>query len=110
MIEIGIFGIMNVVCAVFGAIIFIFSIKSVIEIINMFPEAKMTQNWKIIQILIYFFLLGYSVNIIAVFLGLTEVLLFMQAFVYLFGAVFVYMVVSLSRKTYSIILESSKDN
>jgi hypothetical protein len=98
---------LNLVCAVLGIAIFIFCILNVKSIIEMFPNAKMTKKWKIIQTLIIFFLVGYLLNIIFVLLNQSESLLLMQALVYLFGALFVYIVVDLSKRTFEIILESA---
>ena len=107
--AIDIYGFLNMACAVVGAIIFVACIVIVRQIIALFPGAKMTGKWRTIQVLIGFFLMGYVMNILAVVLAWTEVLLLMQAFVYVFGAVFVFMVVSLAKQTYTLILEAARD-
>ena len=69
----------------------------------------MSKDWKIIKILIIFFLVGYVANIYAVVREIEEVLLFMQGFVYLFGALFVLLVIRLSLRTYKIILDTAAE-
>lgn len=101
---------LNITTAVVGALVFIFCIGMVFNIIKLFPNARMTRDWKVINILIGFFLVGYLLNIIAVINAWTSVLLVMQAFVYLFGAIFVFIVVRLSLRTYKIIIESANKN
>lgn len=103
------FGWLNISCAIIGATIFGLCIVMVIKIIKLFPNAKMTKDWKIINILIIFFLFAYLLNIIAVIQNWTSILLIMQALVYLFGAIFVFIVVRLSLKTYKLLLETAKE-
>ncbi len=103
------FDILNLICAVIGIGIFIFCILDVKSIIRMFPNAKMTKKWNLIQIFIIFFLVGYILNIAFILLNNTESLLLMQALVYLFGALFVFIIVDLSKRTFQIIIESAKN-
>lgn len=103
------YSILNIVCAIAGMFIFIYCIQIVSKILLLFPNAKMTKSWKIIRVLIVFFLIGYVLNIIAVFLEMNEVLLIMQALVYLFGALFVFIVVRLSHITYQLLRQSAKE-
>ena len=105
-----IFSILNIVCAVVGGLIFVFSTLQVNKILKLFPSSRMTKDWKIIRILIVFFLVGYILNIIAVLQDLQSVLLVMQALVYLFGALFVLMVIRLSLKTYKVILKTAGED
>ncbi len=106
--TIDIFGYLNIICAIIGICLFIYCNLIVFKILDLFPKAKMRKDWKIINILIIFFLIGYLVNIISVILGLTEILIVMQAFVYAFGAFFVLLVVRLSYRTYKILLEAAE--
>lgn len=99
--------ILNILCAVAGIALFAYCIALVNKILKLFPGAKMNKSWKIVNVLIAFFLVGYGVNIVAVFAGLTEVLLVMQALVYLFGALFVVVVVRLSLRTFQILKQSA---
>jgi hypothetical protein len=103
------YSILNIVCAIAGMLIFIYCIQIVSKILLHFPNAKMNKSWKVIRILIAFFLIGYILNILAVLLELNEVLLIMQALVYLFGALFVFIVVRLSYKTYQLLKQSAEE-
>jgi len=107
--EIDIFHVyLNLICAIIGIVLFIYSNWIILKILKMFPKAKIRRDWKIINTLIIFFVGGYIVNIIAVLLNNTPVILAMQAFVYAFGAFFVFLIIRLSYKTYKIIIEASK--
>ncbi len=106
--AIDLFGFLNITCAVLGIALFIYCNVIVVNILRLFPKAKMRRDWKIINVLIIFFLIGYVINIIAVILGITEILLMMQAFVYAFGALFVLIIVRLSYKTYKILIETAQ--
>ncbi len=86
---------------------FTYCISIVKQILKLFPQVKTRKNWKVIILLIIFFLFGYLINIIAILLNVTELLIVMQAFVYVFGALFVMLVVTLSRKTYQNVLDST---
>ncbi|MFX1451238.1 MAG: hypothetical protein ACFFCM_10375 [Promethearchaeota archaeon] len=101
-------GYLNIICAIIGILLFTYCISIVLKILKLFPKAKMTRDWKIINILIIFFLIGYAINILAVILELSPILIIMQAFVYAFGALFVLIVVRLSYKTYKILIEAAE--
>lgn len=74
----------------------------------MFPAgAKAIKKWNLIQILIYGFLAGYVMNIIFLALGASGIVLIMTAIVYLFGGLFVNMIINLSFKTYKIIVSEN---
>ena len=102
------FGYLNITCAIIGAVLFVISISVVLKIFNLLPKAKIRTDWKIIIILIVFFLFGYALNIFMVISGMSEMILVMQAFVYAFGALFVLIVVRLSYKTYKILVEAAE--
>ncbi|WP_287585600.1 hypothetical protein [Candidatus Borrarchaeum sp.] len=100
---------LGTIFSVLGLILFLYCLLVVRKILQLFPQAKMRKDWMIIGILIGFFAIGYAVNIWAL---LTENLLvqsFMQSFVYLFGAIFVVVVIQLSYRTYKLILKSAKE-
>ena len=99
----------NMIFSIIGGILFIFCIQKVFKIIKMFPNAKMTKSWKIINVLIIIFLVGYILNIVAILMNLNQMMLIMLGLMYLFGGIFVYLVVSLSLRTYKIILESAEN-
>lgn len=106
--SLDIFQILNIICSFIGVGLFIIGEIIVMKILNLFPKAKMRKDWQVIFILILFFIGGYVVNIISVFLNIIVVLTFMQAFVYVFGAIFVFIVIRLSYRTYKILLETAE--
>ncbi|MHA1894599.1 MAG: hypothetical protein ACTSX4_08870, partial [Candidatus Helarchaeota archaeon] len=89
----------NMICSIIGILIFTYGEYLVIKILELFPKAKMRRDWKIIFILIIFFICGYVINIISLLCEITLIITFMQAFVYIFGAIFVFIVIRLSYKT-----------
>lgn len=96
-------------CSIGGIAFFIISLLLISKIKELFPATKLIKKWVIIQILILIFLCGYVFNIIFLALELTAITNIMVAIVYIFGALFVLIVVNLSYKTYKeIILGSSK--
>ena len=101
--------ILNVVCCVIGLIVFCICEFLVIKILQLFPKAKMRRDWIAILILIGFFIIGYVVNIVSLLLNLTVVVIFMQAFVYVLGAVFVFVIIHLSYRTYKLLLEAANE-
>lgn len=95
--------------SVIGMILFLYCLLVVRKILDLFPKAKMRKDWMIIGILIVFFILGYAINIWALITENSEVVVFMQSFVYLFGAIFVLVVIQLSFRTYKLILKSAEE-
>jgi len=65
--------------------------------------------WTICFIFLVFFIVGYSVNIIAIILDNTIVIEIMNSLVYLAGAIFVVGVLWISHQTYRLIKESVQD-
>ncbi|MFX1418583.1 MAG: hypothetical protein ACFE9N_06655 [Promethearchaeota archaeon] len=96
-------------CSIGGILFFILSLLIVIKIKELFPATKLVKKWVIIQILIVLFLGGYIFNIIFLALEMTAITNIMVAIVYIFGGLFVLIVVNLSYKTYKeILLGTSK--
>ncbi len=99
----------SLICSIGGIIFFILSLLIVIKIKELFPATKLVKKWVVIQILIILFLGGYVFNIIFLTLENTAVTNIMVAIVYIFGGLFVLLIVNLSYKTYKeILLGSSK--
>lgn len=94
-------------CSIGGIIFFGISLLIIIRIKNLFPATKLVKKWVIIQILIVIFLAGYVFNIIFLALEMTAITNIMVAVVYIFGGLFVLIVVNLSYKTYKEILMGS---
>jgi len=101
--------ILNIIFSIIGIGLFSYCVLIVRKILQLFPKAKMRREWIINAILIMIFIVGYIVNIIAITLSLTAMLNIMVAFVYLFGAVFVFIIIRLSYKTYKLIIKSAKE-
>ena len=96
-------------CSIGGIAFFLISLLLISKIKELFPATKLIKKWVIIQILILIFLCGYVFNIIFLALELTAFTNIMVAIVYIFGALFVLIVVNLSYKTYrEIVMGSSK--
>lgn len=101
--------ILGVVFSCIGIGLFLFGFVIIKKISTLLPKAKVLKDWKIISVLMLIFTGGYGVNIVAILLELTEILVVMTAFVYLFGAIFVVLVIQLSYKTYKLIVESAEE-
>jgi methyl-accepting chemotaxis protein len=94
----------GVICSVGGVIVFLYSLTIIKKIKNLFPKSEIIKKWRILQALIFIFLLGYLVNIIALFLELDVLIIYMTSIVYLFGAIFVLLIINLTYKTYRTII------
>jgi hypothetical protein len=94
----------GVICSIGGIIVFLYSLTIIKKIKNLFPQSEIIKKWRVLQALIYVFLLGYLFNIIALFYDLDLLIIYMTSIVYLFGAVFVLLIINLSYKTYRTII------
>ncbi|RLA72756.1 MAG: hypothetical protein DRG30_07060 [Epsilonproteobacteria bacterium] len=99
--------ILTIVFCVVGIIAFMFSIYSIIKIRNMFPQgAKIKNYWNIALYLVALFTLGYVVAIIGVSVIKLQLMKeIMTPIVYLFGSLFVLLIVRLSYQTYKMVLK-----
>ncbi len=97
----------NLLCSVAGIFFFAYSLLIVNKIKGIFPSGKVLKKWSFIQVMIGIFLTGYGVNIVFNFIGDLQVILFMTAIVYIFGGLFVFMIINLSYKTYRLIVVES---
>ncbi len=68
----------------------------------------MKRYWKFIVLLILIFEIGYAANILTIIMNFTGLLVFFQAFFYLFAAIFVFLVIRLSYSTQTLILNSTQ--
>ena len=96
--------IFSFICSISGAAFFLISLFIITKIKKLFPGSKINQKWIIIQLLIILFLFGYVFNIIFLALNMLDIIAVMTAIVYIFGALFVLIVINLSFKTYKTIL------
>jgi uncharacterized protein with PQ loop repeat len=97
--------ILGIGCSIAGALIFLIAIKSEINIISQLKKIKRPLSWQVATGFTIFFFFGYVVNVVAI---LTESELLNRVFnslVFLFGAIFLVLVVSISEKTYRAIFE-----
>ncbi|MHA1148312.1 MAG: hypothetical protein ACTSR8_08705 [Promethearchaeota archaeon] len=96
--------IINLLCSIGGILFFLYSLFIIQKIRVLFPGARILKKWTLIQALIMIFLFGYVFNIVFLALNLQELLLYMTPIVYLFGGLFVFIIISLSHKTYKLII------
>ena len=95
--------------SIFGFVLFLYSAYVAMNIVKLLPEkSKARKNWYFAVIAILMFLMGYVVNIIAILGEYTELRDLMVPVVYVFGALFVLIMTTLSLRTYKIILESTE--
>ena len=94
----------SLICSIGGVTFFIISLKIISKIKSLFPGANLIKKWRVIQGLIVLFLFGYVFNIVFLALGMMEIVAIMTAIVYIFGGLFVLIVVNLRYKTYKFIL------
>lgn len=97
----------NLICSIGGMVFFIVSLVIIRKIKRLFPGGNIIKKWVIIQALIVLFLAGYVLNIVFLALEMTEFVQFFTALVYIFGALFVLIIVHLSYKTYRLIIMDS---
>ena len=102
--DINLIFIISLICSIGGVLFFIYSLFIIKKIRALFPGAKIIKKWTIIQLLILIFLVGYVFNIIFLILEMTDLITFMTAIVYIFGALFVYIVINLAYNTYKLLI------
>jgi hypothetical protein len=100
---------LNLVTSLGGIFFFIYSLILIRKIKKLFPKGRVTKKWLLRELLIIIFLFGYIFNIIFLYLGLTEFLMYMTAMVYFFGGLFVFIIIRLVQKTYVTILKESSN-
>ena len=99
---------LNLIASVGGIFFFLYSLILIRKIKKLFPKGSVSKKWFFREFLIVVFLFGYIFNIIFHIYGLTELLEYMTAMVYLFGGLFVFIIIKLVHKTYDTILKESK--
>jgi hypothetical protein len=105
--SIGLSFYLNLVASIGGIFFFIYSLVLIRKIKKLFPKGEVTKKWFLRELLIVIFLLGYIFNIIFNFFELTDLITYMTALVYLFGGLFVFIIIKLVQKTYITILKES---
>ena len=99
---------LNLIASLGGIFFFLYSLILIRKIKKLFPKGSVSKKWLFREFLIVIFLFGYIFNIIFHIYGLTELLEYMTALVYLFGGLFVFVIIKLVHKTYDTILKESK--
>lgn len=102
--------ILGLVCSIAGAMIFLMAIKTEFSIIGQLKEIKKPVSWQIATGFTIFFFFGYIVNIVAILGNITEIRDVFSSLIFLFGALFLVLVVSISDRTYRAIFEAARDD
>ena len=98
--------ILSIGACVIGITLFLITIFNVRQILNLFPKhSGLRKNWILKLTLLILFIVGYVINIAAILTDNTDIILSMQAIVYIIGAFFVWFVARVSLTTYKAILE-----
>ncbi|MHA1448828.1 MAG: hypothetical protein ACTSP4_05335 [Candidatus Hodarchaeales archaeon] len=100
-----IYQLISVMCSAIGFALIVSSFFYIRSTLAILKKAKIYKRWRIIQYLTIFFSFGYLGNIILVFFVDLPSLLLLQGFIYLFGAIFVLLVLSTANKTYKVIYD-----
>lgn len=101
--------ILSLVSSIVGALIFFIGIYYEIKIIRTLKKIKKPREWQILTLLTAFFISGYVINIVSIFLEMTALQALFSGLVYLFGAIFLVMVIYISHKTYTLIFEAAEN-
>ncbi len=100
---------LNLIASLGGIFFFLYSLILIRKIKKLFPKGSVSKKWLFRQLLIIVFLFGYGFNIIFHIVPELNFLLdYMTAMVYLFGGLFVFVIINLVYKTYNTILKESK--
>ena len=107
MITVGEYGIIG--ASIVGILIFIYSALKIVAIMNLLPkESKTRTYWLYAILLIVLFGLGYFFSIVVILTDNKGLLDSITPVIYLFGSIFVLIVVLVSYRTYKAILESAE--
>ena len=95
--------------SIVGILIFLYSALKILNIMKLLPKESKTRTYWLYAIsLIILFGIGYLLSIIAVLTDNKDILDSVTPVIYLFGSVFVLIVVIISYRTYKAILESTE--
>lgn len=97
--------ILYLVCSVIGAGLFVVAAFYEVQIIKKLDQLKKANKWKIALGLTLFFFVGYIVSVVGVLDNNIVLLQIFNALVYLFGAIFLLLVIMISFRTYSVIFD-----
>ncbi len=97
--------IFNVICCLIGFFFFVRAWMYARKISVLLAETRIVKRWRIATLMVGFFSIGYLGNILLVFVVNLEILLIVEAMVFLGGSMFVLLVFNLAFKTYDLIYE-----
>ncbi len=100
--------ILSLVSSILGALIFLAGIYYELKIIKTLKKIKKPRSWQILTLFTAFFILGYLVNIYSILFELGTLQAIFNGLVYLFGAVFLVMIIYISHKTYRLIFDATE--
>lgn len=99
-------GIFTIVSCVIGIIVFSICIYLMLKIISLFPkDAKISRYWKIAFSLVALFTIGYIVALVSIIIDFEIINQIMTPIVYVFGSLFVLIMVLLSLRTYKMVMK-----
>ena len=101
--------VISMICVGGGLSLFAASLYYIQQINQLIARAKIKKSWEFVRVLVLFFCFGYVVSLFAILLNATDLLTLMATFVYLFGALFVLIVMRLSHRTYALIISSAEE-
>lgn len=95
--------------SLFGIIVFIYSGYKIFKIMKLLPAKSRTRTyWIYAIILTILFALGYVVTILVILTNNKSFLDSITPIIYLLGAIFVFIMVTVSLRTYKAILDSAE--
>ena len=97
----------TIILVIAGAFGMLFSVAGTRKILQKTKTSRYSSLWKILLILMIFFLLGYIGTAVLIFINLTEIILILTGVVFFFGALFVFLVVRTGYLTISELVETS---
>ena len=101
--------ILSITSSIIGAVLFIYAIKIEMEIIGRLKQLKNPNKWKFAMGFTAFFTIGYIINILCIVMGWELAKEIFGALVFLFGAIFLVLVISISNKTYKAIFNAAEE-
>jgi len=101
---------LSLVCSGIGAILFIVAVVFELKIINKLKQIKKPVSWNFLTFFTIFFFLGYVVNIVSIIFEYVEIQQIFGALVFLFGGVFVLLIIIVSFNTYGAIFEAAESS
>ncbi|UYP45640.1 hypothetical protein NEF87_001925 [Candidatus Lokiarchaeum ossiferum] len=99
---------LSLVCSSIGAVLFAIAVVFEFKIIKKLKQIKKPISWAFLTFFTLFFILGYIVNIISIIWELEILQQVFGALVFIFGAIFLLIVIIVSFHTYGMIFEAAE--